>query len=65
MVEKILDPAEWITDPVINDLLAKLHPEGYVQLCRPIGGSKKNPNINTVYKICYLDSSQRPTKSKY
>lgn len=61
MVEKISDPAEWITDPVIKDLLAELNPEGYVQICRPLGGSRKNPNINSVYKICYLDSSQRPT----
>jgi len=37
------------------------NPEGSVQLCRSVGGSKKNPNINSVYKICYLDSSQRPT----
>lgn len=60
-MEEILDNSGWITDPVIKYLLAKLHPEGYVQICCPVGGSRKNPKINTVYKICYLDSSRNPT----
>lgn len=61
-MDKILDQAEWITDPVIRYLLAELHPDGYVQICQPLSGSRKNPNINTVYKICYLNKYERPTQ---
>lgn len=59
-METIIDQAGWITDPVIKALLAELKPDGYVQICGPLGGSRKNPNQNTVFKICYLDNSQMP-----
>ena len=59
-MEIIIDQAGWITDPSIKTLLAELKQDGYVQISGPLGGSRKNANQNTVFKICYLDNSQRP-----
>lgn len=60
IVEIIIDQAGWITDPSIKTLLAELKQDGYVQISGPLGGSRKNANQNTVFKICLLDNSHRP-----
>lgn len=59
-MDTIIDPAGLITDHDLKTLLAELKPDGSVQIHNPLGGSRKNPNQNTVFKICYLDHSGTP-----
>lgn len=63
-MSRILDQAKWITDSTKKELLEQMaeknNPGGYIQICIPLGGSRKNPSTSTVYKICYLDAEERP-----